>query len=210
GATGTVGAWAAGACGTGSNESGQLGIACAGVTGSSSSDGGGQAGIACSVGGSGGQMSVSSGGAGADSDAGGQVDFVASAATARGGSVMCATVSSGSGGSADVNSPAGSVAVASSAAEASTGEPGSVGTVRAHSGAFLPPLPFDEGSDLDESGSAFPGRSWGGTVGAIGGVESKTSSSESITSPAASSGGATGLVCAQTGVVSPVGTARAG
>jgi hypothetical protein len=47
--------------------------------------------MALSVGGSGGQMSVSSGGAGAVSAAGGQVDLVASAATAFGGSVKGAT-----------------------------------------------------------------------------------------------------------------------
>src|SRR2546430_5563695 len=70
----------------GAKESGQLGITWAGVEGSSSSDGGGQAGIALSVGGSGGQMSVSCGGAGADSAAGGHVDFIASPATAFNGS----------------------------------------------------------------------------------------------------------------------------
>ncbi|HEV3406172.1 MAG TPA: hypothetical protein VG364_06190, partial [Candidatus Dormibacteraeota bacterium] len=59
------------AVGVASNESGQAGIACAGVAGSSISDGGGQAGMARSVGGSGGQMSVSSGGAGEEAAAGG-------------------------------------------------------------------------------------------------------------------------------------------
>src|SRR2546427_7989286 len=86
----------------GAKESGQLGITWAGVEGSSSSDGGGHAGIALSVGGSGGQMSVSCGGAGADAAAGGHVDFMASPATAFNGSVRGVTAglsaAAGSGG----------------------------------------------------------------------------------------------------------------
>jgi hypothetical protein len=92
---GTVGAGGgvdARAAGVTSKESGQLGIAWAGVAGSSISDGGGQAGMARSVGGSGGHMSVSSGGAGEEAAAGGHVDFIASAATALGGSVNRAGV----------------------------------------------------------------------------------------------------------------------
>ena len=105
-----VGGVGAAAAGTGAEgwvdarciDSGQLGIAWAGVAGSSSSEGGGQASIAFSVGGSGGQMSVSSGGAGADSAAGGHVDFRASAATARGGAVTGASA----GGSFSEPAPA--------------------------------------------------------------------------------------------------------
>ena len=190
-------------------------------------EGGGQAGIACSVGGSGGQISVSSGGAGPDEDAGGQVDFIASAATAFGGSVMGAaviSVSSTSGGSVSVDSMGGRVAAASTGVTSSTvsgsagssatawspGSPGLVGTVCAHSGVFLPLSPFAEASDFDQSGSPFSGSPWGGTVGVTGGVDSSDSASESTASTSLSSGGITGLVCAQTGVVSLVGTARTG
>ena len=94
-----------------------------------SSESGGQAGIAFSVGGSGGQMSVSAGGAGAASADGGQVDLAASEATARGGSVT-------------------------GASESGIASPGDVGTVCAHCGVE----PFPAGgavSVFDQSGSPF-------------------------------------------------------
>jgi hypothetical protein len=123
-----------------SNDSGQVGIASAGGTGCFSSDDGGHAGMARSVGGSGGQMSVSCGGAGADTEDGGHVDFLASAATDFGGSVFGASPLSSSSFS-----------------------PGDVGTVCAHSGvAFFtgtgPPDPFSApvpGSASVQSGSPF-------------------------------------------------------
>lgn len=124
--------------------SGQLGIASAGVSGSSISDDGGQAGMARSVGGSGGQMSVSSGGAGDDADAGGHVDFIASAATALGGSVMAATTGGSSGWS-----------LALSGSRTSTGSPGELGTVAAQSRPGLVAPPLVGGTVLDQSGSPF-------------------------------------------------------
>src|SRR5207302_1367807 len=160
-----------------SKESGQLGIAWAGVAGSSSSEGGGHARIAGSVGGSGGQISVSSGGAGARSAAGGQVDFMASAATAFGGSVNAATtggsaVASASAGSTVASTSAGStvssaatgstVASASGSAVASVSDvagapssrsPGEVGTVCAHPGAGFLLSPLADDAVLDQSGS---------------------------------------------------------
>jgi hypothetical protein len=185
-----------------SNESGQLGMACAGVSGSSSSEGGGHAGIARSVGGSGGQISVSTGGAGEDSEAGGQVDFIASPATALGGSVKGAWATgsiaggtidggavesvSGSGstvvsaGSAAVVSAASATGSGSAVTESTTSSPGEVGTVSAQAGAAFLPSPLAVVSVFDQSGSPFL---WAG---------------------------AAGDVCAQTGVVSRVGTACTG
>jgi len=82
--------------GAASNETGQLGITVSGMSdgipGSVMLDDGGHAGIAFSVGGSGGQMSVSAGGAVAFSSAGGQVLPAASLATAFGVSVIAAVV----------------------------------------------------------------------------------------------------------------------
>lgn len=86
--------------------------------------------MACSVGGSGGQISVSWGGAGAASAAGGQVDLVASEATAFGGSVI-------------------------GASELSIDSPGDVGTVCAHSGVAEPFPPWVPDSVFDQSGSPF-------------------------------------------------------
>lgn len=83
--------------------------------------------MACSVGGSGGQMSVSAGGAGAPSAAGGQVDLVASDATAFSGSSIGTSV-------------------------LSIGWPGDVGTVCAHWGVAEPLLPLWV---FDQSGSPF-------------------------------------------------------
>ena len=149
-----------------------------------SSDPGGHAGIARSVGGSGGHMSVSCGGAGAVADEGGHVDFLASAATDFGGSVIGASPLS-----------------------SSIASPGEVGTVWAHSGvAFLtgtgPTNPFSvsaPGSVSVQSGSPFcmgsagsassSARSWGGWL---------------------LSAGVTGTVPDQTGFVSRVGTAGTG
>ena len=182
-----------------SNESGQLGIACAGVAGSSScgcpatSEEGGHAGIDGSVGGSGGQMSVSCGGAGWPSERGGHVDFSWSEATAFGGSVMGASVTSG-GVEAAASDQAASPAAAgafSTGCPSSTGSPGEVGTVCAHSGASLAPSPFAVDDASDQSGSLF----LMGTAGA--GVDSSAAAS-------------VGFDCAQTGVVSLVGTAVTG
>jgi hypothetical protein len=175
-------------------------MACAGVSGSSSSEGGGHAGIARSVGGSGGQISVSTGGAGEDSEAGGHVDFIASPATALGGSVKGAwatgpifggtfdggAVESGSGstvvsaGSAAVVSAASATGSGSAVTESTTSSPGEVGTVSAQAGAAFLPSPLAVVSVFDQSGSPFL---WAG---------------------------AAGDVCAQTGVVSRVGTACTG
>lgn len=82
------------------------------------------------MGGSGGQISVSWGGAGAASAAGGQVDLVASAATAFGGSVI-------------------------GASELSIDSPGDVGTVCAHSGGAEPFPSLVPDSVFDQSGSPF-------------------------------------------------------
>jgi hypothetical protein len=204
---GNVGFSAAGA-----NESGQLGITWAGVEGSSSSDGGGHAGIALSVGGSGGQMSVSSGGAGADSAAGGHVDFIASPATALNGSVseLSAGDSAGSttaaGSTAAIGSP---VAIDSGAATGSAGvaawvsgigSSGAVGTVLAHCGVVLAASPLADDCVFDQSGSPFcMGRAGSASSSSVGGVAA-----------ALFSAGSTGTVCAHTGVVSLVGTAVAG
>ena len=224
--------------------SGQLGMGCAGDGSSSTvsalaiSEEGGHAGIAGSVGGSGGQMSVSSGGAGADSDAGGHVDLKASVALDLGGSVNVTTSTGGSvigcviggsvagggavvsrfvtGGSVSTGSAAsgsaasdstasgsatsGSATLASTGCASSIGSPGSVGTVCAHSGvAFLSTSPLAGVSVFDQSGSPF-------CMGSAGRASSSTRSWVS----AVFSGGATGTVCAQTGVVSRVGTAAAG
>ncbi|HSP09528.1 MAG TPA: hypothetical protein VLU92_08040 [Candidatus Dormibacteraeota bacterium] len=87
--------------GAASNESGQLGITVSGMSdgipGSEMLDDGGHAGIAFSVGGSGGQMSVSAGGAVAFSSAGGHVLPAASLATAFGVPVIAAVVEAASG-----------------------------------------------------------------------------------------------------------------
>lgn len=93
-------------------------------------------------------MSVSSGGAGEDAAAGGQVDFIASAATALGGSVRGATA----GGSVEAASACPSFV---SGCWVSTGSPGELGTVAAHAGACFLPSPLVEGSVLDQSGSPF-------------------------------------------------------
>lgn len=157
------------------DSSGQLGIGCEPMAGSgSSSERGGHTGIARSVGGSGGQMSVSCGGAGAASEAGGHVDFIASDAAALGGSVMGAAVSS-------------------------TGSPGEVGTVCAQSGAADPFSRWAPDSVVDQSGSPF-------CMGRAG----NASSAEWTSDDPLSSAGFTGTVCAQTGVVSRVGTAGTG
>jgi hypothetical protein len=114
---------------------------------------GGHAGMAGSVGGSGGQMSVSSGGGGDAWAAGGHVRLAASAATAFGASVTAASGASataGAGGSEAVSittwSKADSVADRSAASAAGGGgceppaawagslSPAADGTVRAHSG----------------------------------------------------------------------------
>jgi len=131
------------------------------------------------------------------------------------------SVSSTSGGSASVDSMGGTVAEASTGVTSSTvpgsagssatawspDSPGLVGTVCAHSGVVSPLSPFDGASDFDQSGSPLSSPAWGGTVGVTGGVESSDSASESTASTSLSSGGITRLVCAQTGVVSLVGTA---
>jgi hypothetical protein len=153
-----VGATAVGSA-VSSNDSGQLGIACAGVAGSSSggaacarpcsSEDGGQAGIAGSVGGSGGQMSVSSGGAGADSAAGGHVFLAGSPATDWRGLVSGAST----GGS--VVAAAGGVVSSSWSTGSSTVSPGDVGTVWAQPGADFLPSPLAEVSVFDQSGSPF-------------------------------------------------------
>ena len=219
----------AGAAGS-SNEFGQDGIAWAGVAGSSSSDRGRHAGIARSVGGSGGQMSVSSAGAGADSAVGGQVDFLASAATAFNGSVSEASSASVSGASAGFSGTGralafgaggalafgagGTVAfaggaVASDSTPASSvsgiGSPGEVCTVCAHSGGLFGglvfwPSPLTDVSVLDQSGSPF-------CIGRGGSASS--SAIEEAVSPLFSAG-STGTVPAQTGVVSFVGTGVTG
>jgi hypothetical protein len=166
--------------GAASNDSGQLGIAWAGVSGSSSSEGGGHARIAGSVGGSGGQMSVSSGGAGEASDAGGQVDFMASAATAFGGSLIGATCG------------------ASITPAMSAGSPGDVGTVWAHSGVPFLPSPLADVSVLDQSGSPLfsagaTGFDWAQT-GLVSRVGTAGTGSSAVASGGAESSDSGGLV----------------
>src|SRR5258706_8503566 len=105
--------------------------------------------MAGSVGGSGGQISVSSAGAGEDSAAGGQVDFIASAATAFGVSVIGAA----DGGSVIGASDGGSVSAAVSAAASPAGAPGGVCTGWAPPrGCFFSP-PFSPASVFDQSGA---------------------------------------------------------
>lgn len=176
--------------GTASNVSGQLGITFSGmsegVPGSLMLDDGGQAGIAFSVGGSGGQMSVSAGGAVVFSSAGGQVVPAASPATAFGVSVIPAVVG-----------------VASATASTVWG------TVRAQAGASF-------GSGTAVLGSVVAAGSTGGSVrvqaGSPFGMGLAGSGSELpvVVGLSGVSGGATGMVRAQTGTVSPVGTAGTG
>jgi hypothetical protein len=94
-----------------------------------------------------------------------------------------------------------SVTLASGESFSEIGSPGSVGTVCAHSGvAFLSTSPLSAGVSVrDQSGSPF-------CMGSAGNASSSITSSVS----AVLSGGATGTVCAQTGVVSCVGTAATG
>src|SRR5690349_11803399 len=223
-----VGAVGSASGAAGSNESGQLGMAWAGVPGSSStreawprpasSEGGGHAGIAGSVGGSGGQMSVSSGGAGAASAAGGH-DFMASPAADVKGCVIggsSATGSAAGGGSAGGGSAGagggsgGALASDSTVAEAAAGasaegsgtsSPGEVGTVLAQPGVPSVLSPFGEGVCVfDQSGSPF----------CIGSAGRASSSPAEAAASSVLSAGSTGTVCAQTGVVSLVGTAGTG
>jgi hypothetical protein len=184
--------WAGGGVGCAAlaawNESGQLVITSFGSGSAScslSSDGGGHAGIARSVGGSGGQISVSSGGAGASSEAGGHVDFVASEAT-FGGSVTTGWVGWSSGGfeaatgSADssFSSEAGTVRAHSGVAFCGTavsgldGSSGGEVSVRAQSGSPFSISRLGIASDPDAVGLV-PSAGVTGTVRAHGGVVSR-------------------------------------
>jgi hypothetical protein len=163
---------------------------------------GGQAGIVCSVGGSGGQTSVSSGiapcrGATSSSGAAADCSFVLSGAVcgpAAGGHVRLEVVAGSS--------------------VSATGSPGGAGTVCAHFGAGFCIGTACFGS-VARSGSA------GVSVLAHSGSESfcigsagRGSASAAVLSapwvPLSLTGGATGTVLAQTGVVSCVGTAATG
>jgi hypothetical protein len=185
-------AWGEAVAGAASNESGQLGITLSGmsegVPGSVMLADGGQAGIAFSVGGSGGQMSVSAGGAVAFSSAGGQVLLAESPATAFGVSVTAAVVGA--------DSPA-----AWSRAW---------GTVCAQAGAG-----FCIGAAV--LGSVVPVGSTGGSVCVqagspfcIGLAGSGSPSPALLMLSGESTGGTTGTVRAQTGTVSRVMTAGTG
>ena len=153
--------------------------------------------MARSVGGSGGQMSVSSGGAGAASAAGGQVDLIESAATALGGSVMAASWPWGSAGWVS-DAPAAVAGGCPSATE---------GTVRAQSGVAF-------------CGTAVSGLfgSWGGLVSVCAqsgspfsmGSAGSGSASDAVSVTSGPSAGATGTVLAQIGVVSRVTTGLSG
>ncbi|MGH7763405.1 MAG: hypothetical protein ACREOM_03180 [Candidatus Dormibacteraceae bacterium] len=185
--------------GEASNESGQLGITASGM-----SEGvpccvifadGGQAGMACSVGGSGGQMSVSAGGAVSFSSAGGHVLLAESPATALGVSVKAAVVA----GTAP--------ALASSAA---------VGTVWAQTGAgfcmgtaVLGPV---VGAALPAASGSAPASPCvqAGSPFCIGLAGKASPSPAVLMASAPSAGGTTGTVRAQTGTVSLVETAGTG
>src|SRR5690348_1888199 len=228
-----VGAVGSASGAAGSNESGQLGMAWAGVPGSSStreawprpasSEGGGHAGIAGSVGGSGGQMSVSSGGAGAASAAGGH-DFLASPAadakgcvsggssgtgsTAGGGSASGGSVAGGSVGAG--GGSGGAIASDSTVVEAAAGSLGEVSETSS---------PGEVGTVVAQPGLASVLSPFGegvcvfdqsGSPFCIGSAGSASSSPTTAAASSVLSAGSTGTVCAQTGVVSLVGTAGTG
>jgi hypothetical protein len=144
---------------------------------------GGQAGMAFSVGGSGGQMSVSAGGAVVFSSAGGHVLPAVSPATALGVSVIAAVVggTSAAGGSAR----SGTVC-AQTGASFGNGTPGLAS-------------PVSGGSVCVQAGSPF-----------CIGLAANGSPSEAVLMLSAASGGTTGTVRAQTGTVSRVVTAGTG
>ncbi|MGA7911186.1 MAG: hypothetical protein WCC30_06525, partial [Candidatus Dormiibacterota bacterium] len=180
-------AWGGVVAGATSNESGQLGITASGMSegipGSVMFADGGHAGIALSVGGSGGQMSVSAGGAVAFSSAGGQVLPAASLATAFGVSVIDAVVD----------------------AAPATGESVGWGTVCAQTGASF-------GSGTAGLASVVVGGSvcvQAGSPFCIG-LAGSGSASAAVLRLSGASGGTTGTVRAQTGTVSRVETAATG
>jgi hypothetical protein len=144
---------------------------------------GGHAGIALSVGGSGGQMSVSVGGAVEFSSAGGHVLPAASPATALGVSVIAAVVD----GASDAGGSAGSGTV-----RAQTGASFGMGTAGLAS-------VVSGGSVCVHSGSPF-----------CIGLGASGSPSEAVLMLSGASGGTTGTVRAQTGTVSRVVTAGTG
>src|SRR3989440_6123834 len=232
-----AGAGKVGSSTPGANESGQVGITWVGVAGSSSSDGGGHAGIALSVGGSGGQMSVSSGGAGADSDAGGHVDFIASPATDLNGPVRglsaggSATGASTTRASAIAASAIGTSATGASAAGASAGGASlSGGSVDASIvGGSAVSVAVDAWmSGIGSSGAVGTVVAHSGVVPAasplgdvcdvdqsgspfcIGRAGIASSSPVASVTPELFSAGSTGTVWAQTGVVSLVATGVTG
>ena len=139
-------------------------------------------------------MSVSSGGAGAESVAGGHVDLSASAATALCGSV--------SGLSASGSSPvaAGSASGSVSVSVSASASPDEVGTVVAQPGVALDPSPLGELCAFDQSGSPF----------CMGRAGMASSTSAEAVASSAFSAGSTGTVLAHTGVVWLVGTASTG
>jgi hypothetical protein len=177
-------------------------------------DDGGQAGMFCSVGGSGGQMSVSSGTApcaGATSSC--------SAPCSRTGTAPCARPPAG-GHVRFANGFSGGCEAGASSVEGRTCEsgtdasPGGSGTVWAHVGAG-----FCIGTAC--FGSVFSSTGGGGSVLAQSGPDSfcigsagrgSASAAGSVVdcAPLSFKGGATGTVRAHTGVVSCVGTAGAG
>jgi len=159
-------------------------------------DDGGQAGIVCSVGGSGGQMSVSSGiapDAGAASSLGGRFPRPEPGDRPAGGHVRFA-------GGTGVSTASASLIVS----------PGGAGTVCAHIGvsfcigtACFGSLASSGGSVLVQSGRV-----------SLMGLAVRGSPSDAVSlmdcEPLSLKGGATGTVRAQTGVVSCVGTAVTG
>jgi hypothetical protein len=194
----------AAAAGVESNDSSapQLGnaVACGIGEGSAVSslyrDDGGQAGIVCSVGGSGGQMSVASGialDAGAASSVGGRLPCPALGDFPAGGQVRF-------GAGAGVSTPGDSLMVS----------PGGAGTVCAHNGAGFCMGTACFGSLASSGGSVFV---QSGRVSRMG-LAGNGSPSEAVSlmdcMPLSLTGGATGTVRAQTGVVSVVGTAVTG
>jgi hypothetical protein len=164
-------------------------------------DDGGQAGIECSVGGSGGQMSVSSGTvpcAGATS----------SCCAPSAGGALCAPAAGG-----HVRFANGFVATGADTFSSSP-SPGGAGTVSAQAGVgfCIGTAGFGSVSAAASAGVSVLPQS--GAVSFCMGSASRGSASdaESVTDciPSSSTGGVTGTVRAHTGVVSWVGTAGAG
>ncbi len=190
--------------GTESKVSGQLEIGSEGAAGDEPEvpwlivEDGGQAGIECSVGGSGGHTSVSSG-----------IAPWAGATSSRGAPVgRCGAVCGPpAGGHVRLDVVAGSSVSAS-------GSPGGAGTVCAHFGAGFCIGTACFGSVVCPGSAGFSVLAQSGSdsfcIGSAGRGSASGAVSTASCVPLSPKGGATGTVLAQTGVVSCVGTAAAG